>query len=154
MEQHLGILDWIQHTSVSAWISESLWGYPIVLSSHAVGMAIVVGVVTMIDIRVLGYAKQIPIASFKSLFNLAWGGFALNFISGCLLFTGDPNKFFFDWPFRIKITLIILGMISVWLLLREVKDTDESTSRAKAIAAFSLLCWFGAITAGRLTAYL
>ena len=149
----MDILNWIGHSSVSAWVSESLWGYPIVLSSHAVGMAIVVGVVTMIDIRVLGYAKQIPITSFKSLFNLAWGGFALNFISGCLLFTGDPVKFFNDWPFRIKISLIILGMISVWLLLREVK-VDESSARARAIAVFSLVCWFGAITAGRLTAYL
>ena len=149
----MGILDWIGHSSVGVWISESLWGYPIVLSSHAVGMAVVVGVVTMIDIRVLGYARQIPITTFKSLFNLAWGGFALNFISGCLLFTGDPVKFFNDWPFRIKISLIILGMISVWLLLREVK-VDETSARAKAIAVFSLVCWFGAITAGRLTAYL
>ena len=146
-------LTWLENSSVGGWIRESLWGYPIVLSSHAVGMAIVVGVVTMIDIRVLGYAKQIPIDSFKSLFNLAWGGFVLNFISGCLLFTGDPTKFFNDTPFRIKITLIILGMISVWLLLREVR-TDESSKKAKAIAIFSLLCWFGAITAGRLTAYL
>lgn len=149
----MDILNWIGHTSVATWVSESLWGYPIVLSSHAVGMAVVVGVVTMIDIRVLGFAKQIPIDSFKSLFNLAWGGFALNFISGCLLFTGDPVKFFNDWPFRIKITLIILGMISVWLLLREVK-VDESSDKARTIAVFSLLCWFGAITAGRLTAYL
>lgn len=146
-------LTWLETSSVGVWIRESLWGYPIVLSSHAVGMAIVVGVVTMIDIRVLGYARQIPIASFKSLFNLAWAGFALNFISGCLLFTGDPVKFFNDWPFRIKISLILLGMISVWLLLREVKS-DESSDKARTIAIFSLLCWFGAITAGRLTAYL
>ena len=145
------ILSWIENTSVGFWIRESLWGYPIVLSSHAVGMAIVVGVVTMIDIRVLGYAKSIPFTAFKSLFNLAWAGFVLNFISGCLLFTGDPKKFFHDWPFRI--TLIILGMISVWRLLREIK-INESSSKAKAIAVFSLLCWFGAITAGRLTAYL
>jgi len=150
----LQFLTWLETSSVGVWIRESLWGYPIVLSSHAVGMAIVVGVVTMIDIRVLGYARQIPIASFKSLFNLAWGGFALNFISGCLLFTGDPVKFFNDWPFRIKISLILLGMISVWLLLREIRDTGESTDKARTIAIFSLLCWFGAITAGRLTAYL
>lgn len=146
-------LSWLENTSVGFWIRESMWGYPIVLSSHAVGMAVVVGVITMIDIRVLGYARSIPITAFKSLFNLAWAGFALNFVSGCLLFTGDPKKFFNDWPFRIKISLIILGMISVWLLIREIK-INESSSKARAIAAFSLLCWFGAITAGRLTAYL
>lgn len=149
-------LTWLEESGVGVWIRESLWGYPIVLSSHAVGMAIVVGVVTMIDIRVLGFAPKIPISSFNSLFTLTWAGFALNFISGCLLFTGDPVKFYNNTPFRIKITLIILGMISVWLLLRAVRDTDtgKCSTKARVIAAFSLLFWFGAITAGRLTAYL
>ena len=149
-------LTWLENSGVGIWIRESLWGYPIVLSSHAVGMAVVVGMVTMIDIRVLGFASKIPISSFNSLFNLTWAGFALNFVSGCLLFTGDPVKFYLSNPFRIKISLIILGMISVWLLLRAVKDTDTgpASSKARYIAILSLLFWFGAITAGRLTAYL
>ena len=138
------------------WVRESTWGYPFVLSSHAVGMAIVVGVVTMIDIRVLGFARQIPISSFRSLFNLTWAGFAMNFISGCLLFTGDPKKFYFSTPFRIKIFLIVLGMITMWRLLLAVihTDTGDAPAKARTIAAFSLFCWFGAITAGRLIAYL
>jgi hypothetical protein len=150
----LEFLSWLEATGLSVWIRESLWGYPIVLSSHAVGMAVVVGMVTMIDIRVLGFARKIPISSFNSLFTLTWAGFAVNFISGCLLFTGDPAKFFFSTTFRVKIILIIIGMISVWQLLRAVTDTGESSSKAKTIAVVSLLCWFGAITAGRLTAYL
>ena len=149
-------LAWLEGSALALWIRESLWGYPIVLSSHAVGMAIVVGMVSMIDIRVLGFARKIPISSFKSLFNLTWAGFAVNFTSGCMLFSGDAIKFFNSTPFRIKIILIILGMISVWMLLREVKgmDTGVSSTKARIIAAVSLLCWFGAITAGRLTAYL
>ena len=152
----MDFLTWIEGTNLALWVRESDWGYPIVLSSHAVGMAIVVGMVTMIDIRVLGFARKIPISSFKSLFNLTWAGFAMNFTSGCMLFSGDPHKFFNDIPFRIKIILILLGMISVWRLLRAVSenDTGEASTKAKVIATLSLVCWFGAITAGRLTAYL
>ena len=149
-------LTWLEGTDLALWVRESDWGYPMVLSSHAVGMAIVVGVVTMIDIRVLGFARKIPISSFKSLFNLTWAGFAINFTSGCLLFSADANKFFNSTTFRIKIILIILGMLSVWRLLRAVSasDTGDASTKARVIAALSLLCWFGAITAGRLTAYL
>ena len=147
-------LTWLEGSALGLWVRESLWGYPIVLSSHAVGMAIVVGMVAMIDIRVLGFARKIPISSFKSLFTLTWAGFALNFTSGCMLFTGDATKFFYSNTFRIKIILIVLGMISVWRLLRAVSDTGDASARAKSIATFSLLCWFGAIIAGRLVAYL
>ena len=147
-------LTWMEESGLGIWIREDLWAYPIVLSCHAVGMAIVVGMVTMIDIRVLGFARKIPISSFNSLFFLTFAGFLLNFISGVLLFFSDPTKFFYSTPFRIKIVLIILGMISAWMLLRNVSDNQDSSTKAKTIAAFSLLFWFGAITAGRLTAYL
>lgn len=147
-------LTWIEESGLGVWTRESLWGYPIVLSCHAVGMAIVVGMVTMIDLRVLGYASKIPISSFNSMFTLTWAGFALNFISGLILFTGNSVQFFESNVFRIKILLIALGMISVWLLLRNVSDEKKSSGKAKTIALFSLVFWFGAIIAGRLTAYL
>ena len=146
-------LIWLEESGLGIWIRESMWGYPLVLASHAVGMAMVVGVVTMIDIRVLGFAARIPIANFNSLFAIAWIGFFLNFISGCLLFCGDAQRFFFQTVFQIKILLIVLGVIALWVLLRQTRN-KAITRAAKLTAAFSLLCWFGAITAGRLTAYI
>ena len=146
-------LTWLEESAVGVWISEDIWAYPIVLSCHAVGMAIVVGMVTVINLRVLGFAKRIPIDSFKSLYTLTFIGFALNFISGCLLFTNDATRFFLSNMFRAKIILIIVGMISVWLLLKEVRKNPDGTTTARAIAAVSLLCWFGAIATGRLIAY-
>jgi hypothetical protein len=146
-------LVWIEESALGVWIRESLWGYPIVLSCHAVGMATVVGVVTMIDIRVLGYARRIPIASFDRLFTIAWAGFLLNFISGCMLFSGDAQRFFFQTVFQIKIGLIVLGGLSIWLLLRQILS-NRASDAAKLTAVLSLMFWFGAITAGRLTAYI
>ena len=148
----MGILISIEESGVGVWIRESLWGYPIVLSCHAVGMAIVIGIFTMIDIRTLGFAPGIPAASLRRLFTVAWLGFLLNLVSGCLLFAGDAQRFFFQTVFQIKIGLIILGGLAMWFLLREFR-TDPDSTRAKSIAVLSLACWFGAIIAGRLTAY-
>ena len=58
------LLIWLETSGVATWVNESLWGYPIVLTSHAIGMAIVVGMVTVIDLRILGYAKRIPLPKY------------------------------------------------------------------------------------------
>lgn len=149
----MGILISIEESGVGVWIRESLWGYPIVLSCHAVGMAIVVGTFAMVDIRVLGFASGIPITAFKRLLTIGWLGFLLNLVSGCLLFTGDAQRFFFQGVFEIKMGLIVLGGIMMWYLVRALR-VDPESARVKYIAALSLALWFGAIIAGRLTAYI
>jgi len=112
----------------------------------------------MIDIRVLGFASRIPIAAFDRLFTVAWIGVTLNVLSGIMLFSADAARFATNRMFQIKIALIIAGAISVWVLLREIMTGPQGeaviTPRAKAVAALSIIFWLGAITAGRLTAYL
>ena len=149
----MGVLIWIENSGVGVWIRESLWGYPIVLSCHAIGMAIVVGVFTMVDIRVLGFASGIPITAFKRFLIIGWLGFLLNLVSGCLLFTGDAQRFFFQGIFETKMGLIILGGITMWYLARAL-SVDPDSPKVKKLAALSLALWFGAIIAGRLTAYI
>ncbi len=123
-------------------------------------MAVVVGIVLMINIRVLGYPRGIPIPSFERLFSVAWVGFLLNLLSGTLLFSADATRFFFHNVFRIKILLITLGMVSVGMLLGAVRDSAQpptaegsASGKAKLIASLSLIFWIGAIFAGRLIAY-
>ncbi len=157
----MGFLAWLENTGLVAIIHESLWAYPIVLSCHAIGMAVVVGIVLMIDLRILGYARGIPIPSLERLFSVAWAGFFLNLLSGTLLFSIDATRFFFLNVFRIKILLIILGMISVRMLLGAVRSSTQpltaegsASGKTKLMATLSLIFWIGAIFAGRLIAYL
>ena len=157
----MGFLAWLENSGVVAIINESLWAYPIVLSCHAIGMAVVVGIVLMIDLRILGYARGIPIPSLERLFSVAWAGFFLNLLSGTLLFSIDATRFFFLNVFRIKILLIILGMISIRMLLGAVRSSTQpltaegsASGKTKLMATLSLIFWIGAIFAGRLIAYL
>ncbi len=153
-------LAWLFKSPVGLFVQESSWGYPAVLSTHAVGMGIVVGSVLMYDFRVLGFANKISLAWFDRLYLLAWFGFALNAVSGALLFTGDPVKFAFSTPFQIKILLIFAGAWSIWLLGRSIhrdiagERTGVASTKSKWIAALSIFFWIGAIVAGRLIAYL
>ena len=83
----------LEQTGLSTWLRESDWGFPIMLCFHAVGMGLVVGISLMFSARVLGYAKDFPLSAFDKLFGIAWFGFAMNAISGTLLFIGGAVGF-------------------------------------------------------------
>ena len=156
----MDFLIWLEESLIGIWVAQSVWGHPIVLSSHAVGMAIVVGTVLMINLRILGFARNVPLTLFSNLSVVAWFGVTLNVLSGLALFSGDPTKFFYLPIFRIKISLILLGVLSVWWVLgtvrgaRQENGITEASFKVKVVAAFSSLFWVSAIVAGRLIAYI
>ena len=154
-------LTWLQDSALGTWVAGSIWGYPIVLSCHAVGMAVVAGTVTMICLRILGFARAVPLTMFSRLSATAWAGLVLNVVTGLALFSGDPVKFFYHFVFWIKIALITLGAASLWMLVRALRETasvpgDGSgmPAGAKLVAGCSLVFWAGVIIAGRLIAYI
>ena len=114
----MAFVDWIESTALSIWMIDSIWAYPIVLSTHAVGMSIVVGTIVIVDLRILGFASKIPLNSFGRLFIVSWIGVALNFLSGVALFTADPAQFLYHPVFWIKIGLIIVGAVLVYVMWR------------------------------------
>ncbi len=156
------ILIWIQDSPLGYIAGQSEWGYPIVLACHAVGMAIVVGTLTVINLRVLGFVRDLPLHAFSNLVTIFWVGVILNIISGFILFCGDPERLFYHPAFWIKLLFILIGALCAWYVVRAIPDTTgvtENTSEAlpsniKLVAALSLILWPAAIIAGRLIAYI
>src|SRR5215510_13271107 len=100
------VLDYISQTAPVLWVAESDWGYPIVLTLHSIGMALVVGILFMFDLRILGLAMRIPLPAFDAFFPIAWGGFVINLISGTLLFLANSAAFLTNTAFITKIILL------------------------------------------------
>ena len=152
-------LNLLQQSWLARLVQETVWGYPVVLTCHAVGMAMLAGVVLMICFRVLGFAPAIPVVLLRPMLKLALGGFLINVISGAMLFMADAAKFFASNPFRIKMVLLIAGGLLLGSLTRRVlgdsvAQRGASALRAdKMIAAAAVLVWVGVIVAGRLIAY-
>ena len=155
----MAFLEWLQNTWIGTTIAESLWGYPTFETMHAIGMAMLIGSLGLIDLRVLGYKPQLPLIDTRTLLPLAWIGFTLNAFSGTLLFISNAVEFYGNTMFRIKILLIILGGINAALLSRRIfREVPAGgpvapTTSAKWLAATSLVFWFGAIVSGRFIAY-
>ena len=147
-------LNTLEQSGLSTWLreSESLFGFYFVLVFHTIGLALVVGPNTAIDLRLLGVAPDIPLPPLKTWFNVMWLGLAINFTSGIFLVLAYPSKAFTNPDFYIKLTLV---GFAVWILLRMKRQVfDEGLlARARTLALWSLVLWLGVITSGRLLAY-
>lgn len=155
----LQLFTWLEGTRFSTWLvqSDTVWAYPTVLTLHTVGLALLVGANTALDLRLLGFGRKMPLSAMTNTFPIMWIGFWINAVSGAMLFAADATTKGMLTIFQIKLGLIALGVINIWLIRRAVyaKNPTEPVASvpAKLLAATSLLIWMTAIAAGRYMAY-
>ena len=131
------------------------------ISLHAIGLGTVVGILVMLDLRILGSFEGMPFSSLRSIMRIAWAGFLVNLLSGFALFTAQATVFVESVPFLIKIPAIFLAVGVAGVMQNQLRvnaerwDTGTAVSgTVKALATGSIGLWLIAIIAGRLIAYL
>jgi hypothetical protein len=154
-------LEWLENTWFGIWVRESgsIWSYPMIITLHSYGMAMLAGVSAVIALRLLGFASHVPLAPMKRLFLLIRIGFWISLLSGIALTIGDAATMLVSPIFYIKMLFVVLALVTVRLTERRVFDRPALgaavlPTHARALALWSLVFWLGSITAGRLTAYL
>ena len=147
------MLVWIENTSLALWVGTSLWAYPVLLSAHISGLAVIVGIIAMRDFHLLGFINGVTEANFLELKNLAYCGFLINGISGIMLFSSQASYLSTNLPFLLKLFFIGSGILLASKIYKKIEKNTGRTS-TKILAILSLFSWFGAITAGRLIAYI
>jgi hypothetical protein len=146
----------LQESAFAHWVQTS--AYPAVITLHSIGLAILVGVLTLIDLRVLGFARELPLMALRRLMSVVWIGFAINAVSGVMLFSIDARKDFHSGLFRSKMAAIMLGLLLAMLIRSRTpvgataQMQTEAAPAAKLCAVLSLIVWAGAIVSGRLLA--
>lgn len=149
----------LAQSAFSTWLlsSNSIWAYPTVLTLHTFGMMVLVGAALMIDLRLLGFGRAIPLQSMDRLFRIMWAAFALNAVTGTMLFIADADKRGPELIFWTKLALVAVGLVTAVMIRRANFQGGAEpviiSGAAKRLAVVSLLAWSAAITAGRLLAY-
>ena len=154
------MIEWIKST----WLSETMialqWAFPICEAIHFVGLCILMGSITVIDLRLLGFARSLPTRVIHQLLPWAWIGFSINLITGTLFYFSGPDFYYTNVAFRIKMVLILLaGANALWFQLTVNRDLDnwpegaDAPSQVKAMAGISLGLWVGVICFGRFIMY-
>lgn len=151
----------LQDSDFGMWVSTSpsLLAYPTILMLHTVGLAMVVGANAVLDLRVLGAGRRIPLDALRPVFPIMAFGFVINASTGLTLFISEAADKGTAPIFWIKLSVIAAALI-VALGLRRVlfgrarRDGEHARDAGmKGLAVLSLVLWLGAIFAGRLMAY-
>ena len=154
------MLAWIESTSIAVWLGESpsVWAMPTVLTLHTMGMAVLVGASWVLDLRLLGLNKNVPLSNYRWVFQAVAIGLVVNLITGVLLFMKNATGWGTAFPFLVKMLFVVASAATILPIRKYVLNSgtgrDEVTSNLRLLAIASIVAWSAAVTAGRLLAYL
>lgn len=153
---------WLEGTAGSVAIRESTLLYPIIETTHVLTLCLFLGMIALLDLRLVGVGlRGIPVSQVAGrLLPWALAGFALMALSGMLLFYSAPVRASRNIFFQIKMIMVALTGINALLfhftIYRRVADWDCDPAppfRARLAGFCSLVLWSGVVVCGRMQAY-
>src|SRR5687768_5101789 len=116
-------------------------------------MAVLVGASWMLDLRLLGIGRNVPLSAYRWVFPVLTVGLTVNLVTGVLLFIKNATTWGTALPFFVKMSLVVASVVLLVPMRSLVNRSDEVSGNARLLAIASILAWTGAVTAGRLLAY-
>jgi hypothetical protein len=155
------VVVWLKGTALSNAIVTHIWVWPLCESLHFIGLALVIGIVGLFDLRLMGFMKRIPVGAIRDLMPLAILGFAINLTSGALFFIGTPEQYVHNVAWWAKVSfLIVAGLnalvfeLTMGAAIARLPDGVETPAGAKVIGAVSLISWLSVLYWGRMLPFI
>ena len=158
----LQMCEWLESTWLAELVTQSLYGFPIVVAVHLLGLGLSVGTVIWFDLRLLGKVlTATPVSEvYRRLAPVMMIGFATMFASGAVIFVGYATAAYNNPYFRIKLALIVLAGLNAaffhFYTQRRLAGWDAWThppAAARAAGAISIASWVVVVLAGRMMSY-
>lgn len=148
---------WLAQTDLAAWLRRSRCGYAFVNGSHILGIALLVGAIVPMDLRLIGIGRRLPVdALARRLVPVAAAGLAIAVATGLMMASTQALDYLGLRVFQVKMALVLAGGLSAVLLhIRYgwwLKEAPPCALRSAGL--FSLCCWLPALFAGRLIAFM
>lgn len=158
MQFILAFLQWIASTNASIFIKQSSWAFPAIESLHVIALSLVVGTITIVDLRLLGLAstRRRYTSLSRAVLPWTWGAFATAAATGLVMFASNPVGYFGNGDFRVKLLLILAAGCNMAIFqlftVRTVSQWGGAARpplSAKIAGAISLACWISVVFFGR-----
>ena len=135
----------------------SKWWWAFMMSMHFIGLSLLIGVIGILDLRLIGFAKQLPVEPLHRLFPWALAGLGINVVTGMLAFMGMPDYYTYNAAFWFKILALMLAGLNVAMFyltgiferVKRLGAGEDAPFSAKVIAVSSLVLWFAVVISGR-----
>lgn len=151
----------LRATSISEMIRLSPWTWPLAETAHFIGMALLIGVVGLLDFHLLGFAKIMSMEQLRKL--LPWGifGFVINLVSGLIFVVGAPDQYASNPAFYFKLMFLALAGLNALYFetahgkhVLELGHLDTPPNSLKIAGAVSLFSWFMVLYWGRMLPFI
>lgn len=152
-------------TGLDTYVAEHAWVWPVCEILHFTGMAILIGTVGAVDLRMLGVGKGIPIVALEKFIPLGIIAFLVNAATGFIFVAGNPvggpMEYLTNLSFQLKMLVVLIAGLNLlafyWTGIAHKADATppdgSAPAGAKLIAGVSLVAWFAVILFGRLIMY-
>jgi uncharacterized membrane protein len=137
----------------------SRWGgvWPVLEEFHFLGLILLLGTIGLLDLRIFGFFKALPLAPLLRFVPWAIAGFAMNVITGMLFFVGMPAFYVYNADFHVKVFGVLLAGANILLFFCTdafsecdlLGPNEDAPPFARFFAATSLLLVFAVIVLGR-----
>jgi hypothetical protein len=151
------ILHWIRDTSLGAAVRQSRWLFATGETLHFIGLSLLVGGILIVDLRLLGFIRKVPVRAALAFLPFVIVGFVINLLTGILFFSADPYMYWPNPAFKLKMFLILLaGLNALLFTVKEHRHAlalgpDENIGTfTKVTAGLSLSFWLVVLLLGRL----
>jgi hypothetical protein len=142
----------VQTSAISVSLRTSTFAYPLLEILHIAGLGVLIGTLSLVDLRVLGVGSIEPNLLARNALRLTLAGFALAALTGLAMLTARPVDLGVNPAFFVKMGLLVLAGANAALFhLRGGVGRADGMARTQAV--LSLMLWLAVIAAGRMIAY-
>jgi len=144
---------------IALFINTTNWAWPTLETLHFIGLSMIMGVALIVNLRMLGVAKNISFAGLHRM--LPWGilGFGLNVVTGFLFFLTTPDQYTTNLSLHIKMVLMMIAGLNIFYFTTfdetwNLSPGDDAPVRAKVVTTFTVALWIGVIYFGRMMPFI
>jgi len=154
----LALFTWFDKSALGEVIRESTWAFAAIEVVHLLGLTVLLGTVTLVNLRLAGFGLRQQSAGDIAADIMPWTylGMVVTLVSGSMLFVSEALKCYASPPFFVKMGLLVLAMVFTLVFHRRLANgetTDPTPIVGKLVACLSLCLWFGVGLAGRAIAF-
>lgn len=124
--------------------------FPILECFHIAGFALSIGMTALVDFRLLGFGlqKQTPAESARAFDGWMLGGLIVALFFGLLIFSTDPDMYYLNWSFLIKMACLLLAVVFNYTIHKRAVSGGLSPQAGRLVACVSLALWVSVIFGG------
>ena len=158
-----GFAAWIKHTGVGAPMTATPWLWPLCETLHFIGLALLIGIAGLFDLRMLGLVRRVSLAAVMDLRGWAALGLGINLVTGLMFFVGAPDQYIRNPAWWAKVAFILIAGLNILAfelssnakaLVDRVGPGDNTPLRLKLAGGVSLFSWFAVLYFGRMLPFI